>query len=897
MKWISKLFKKPDAKPAAPTRPAQAVQPAEDAEQLRGVLATATDDGERLQLAARLGRALAGRSQSPHGEDPPEVWVAAICHAPDKALALAWAAGLKGDAWLGEVATQARSAEVRFACAQRIASTAVLEQVAHASRDKDKRVYRHSADLLRQRRQAEADTRRALEIAGELRGLLDAATPLPLSHLLDLKKELGALQQAGEPGVACNALLEQALARIRQESEARRAMQVAESAAAVLASECTSAAWPWTEQSAGWRARLDCLSQARAGLPSWLADQASTRALGESLDEVASHLAKLAADDERVLACEQFLAALEADRLINAETAAAWDALAKPDHPDAREVLESRWQALSVSVPPVAVNEPVPVARPRPKPQVDHDAVRGLLDKLEQAIEQGHLADADAAAKQIKSRLGGNSLHGALESRLHSLQAQLEAMRGWARWGTGQARVQLIAAAQALLNGERDVDELALAIPVLREEWKRLNAHGAGGKGQWESFDAALERAYQPVAAQRAEQAARQTEARAAKEALCVEWEAELAGIVWEQADFKGVEARHAEMLTQWRAMPQAGFAGERSLRKRFDALIGGLDRQLEAARAAEFERREQLIAAAEALSSQSDLRQAMTESKALQQRWSQQAHPVRLKRSDEQKLWQRFRAACDTVFARHDALRAEQATQRREQAQSRRNLLDAFAATLTGSEANGIKRALAQFRADWGATRPAARESGDSLENKARDLQQRAQQRLDELRNEKYRARFAVLAQRAALAERIEAAALATEPLEALVAEAKQAWDGLPHLPGKTESLLAQRFAAASSITGAALAAGRETREALLLDLEIALGLPSPKNTLEVRRERQLERLQNRFGAATAEPSEPETLLARWYATAAHPDAALEQRIAAVVRQLAEQAVPGSGR
>src|ERR1700690_384168 len=202
MKWIFDLMNKPGAKYSAPPSPpiVQAAKPAEDAESLRNSLNIAVDNGEQMQLAARLGRALAGRSQSPRAEDPPEVWVAAICNVPDKALALAWSASLKGDAWLGEVAKEARMAEVRHACAQRIEASAVLEQVAHASRDKDRRVYRHCADLLRQRRQAQASTGRALEIANELRGLLDAA-PLHHTRLQHLKQELSTLGKAGAPRI------------------------------------------------------------------------------------------------------------------------------------------------------------------------------------------------------------------------------------------------------------------------------------------------------------------------------------------------------------------------------------------------------------------------------------------------------------------------------------------------------------------------------------------------------------------------------------------------------------------------------------------------------------------------------------------------------------------------
>jgi hypothetical protein len=895
MKWIFKLLNKPGAKRPAPSSApiVQAAKSAEDAGWLRDALAVAVDKGEHMQLAARLGRALAERSQSPQADDPPEVWAAAICNAPDKMLALAWSVKLKDDAWLGEVAREARLADVRHACAQRIETTVVLEQVAQASRDKDKRVYRHCADLLRQRRQTEADDRRALEIAGELRGLLEAA-PLPLTPLLNLKKEFAALAHAGEARVECDALIHQAFAQLHQEAEARRELQTRHGEAVALASECASAAWPWSERIGGWRARLDKLRLAWAGVPSWLAGQAEARALGESLGEIASHLATLAGDDERVLAGEQLLAALDAGMPPNADMAAAWDALPKPQHPHARRALESNWQVLNASAPPIAAIEPVPT--PQPQPRIDHDALRRLVDQLQQAIEQGHLADANVTVKQIKATLGGNKLRGALESRLHSLQTQLEAMRDWARWSTGQARDKLIAAARELLDGEPDVAELALAIRALREEWKRLNAHGAATKAQWERFDAMLEKAYQPVAVHRDDELARQAEARVAKEALCDGWEAEVSGIVWEHADFKRVEARRTEIVKQWHAAPQAGFRDERALRKRFDTLVGGIGARLEAARTAEYERREQLIAAAEALNEEPDLRRAMTEAKALQGRWNRQTTAVRLKRRDEERLWQRFHAACNTVFDRRDAQRAEQAVQREQQTRSRQMLLDAFAATLASADDNEIKRALAQFRTEWGAIRQAAGEPADSLETRANELQQQAQQHLDEQRKATYQERLGLLAQRAALAEQVEAAALAGGPIEEVLAEAKQAWNTLPPLPGNAERLLAQRFAGAGVVTREDLAVGSKARDALLLDLEIALGLSSPETDAAARRQRQLERLQSRFGTTAAQKSEPEALLARCYATAAPPDATFDRRIEMIVRQLAEQHVPGGG-
>jgi len=99
-------------------------------------------------------------------------------------------------------------------------------------------------------------------------------------------------------------------------------------------------------------------------------------------------------------------------------------------------------------------------------------------------------------------------------------------LSGWAKWGAEQKREDLIAAAEELLSANRDVDYLANAVPALRQEWKRLNGQAAPAHGEWERFDAALSKAYQPVAVQRAEEAARRAQARSDKEALCVQWDA-----------------------------------------------------------------------------------------------------------------------------------------------------------------------------------------------------------------------------------------------------------------------------------------------------------------------------------------------------------------------------------
>ncbi len=861
MNWMSKLLHKPAAKPSPPAAPSPAAKPLPviDCGALRQALAAAVDAEQVQQAARELGLALAAMQQAPLAEDPQATWLAAASQVADKALALAWMGSLADETCLGELAIQGRFAETRLAAVQRISDESVLERVAKASRDKDKRVYRSCAERLRQGQQAVADARRAALLLEGLQQLL-AVIPLHLSHLLELEKGVLSLGEQTPLLADCRSLLEQAHIRLQQESLEQRELLARAAAAQALLAECTAGETLEPGQLEAWRAGADSLRQAQPELPAWLTTHAAAAKIEKLLQAIDSRLLQLTAEAESA----QARAAAVAHQ---AELAVAAPIVAEP------------------IAPPIVQAPSAP-----PPPKIDQVTVRQLLLALEAQLEQGQLAAAEAAELALSAALGSASLHGELESRQRQAQAQLGKLRSWAQWSTEQAREELIAAAEQLLTGEPSVDELAQVVPALREKWKQLNAHGATAKGQWERFDGPLKKAYAPVVLRQAEVAAQQAVARQFKEALCLEWEAATSSIVWESADYKAVDAQRQEILRRWRAAESAGFRNERALSKRFDKLLKSLEQGLGAMRERELARRQQLIAEAEALRELSDLGRAMTLAKALQGRWMEVAVPLGQKRSEEQKLWARFRAACNDVFVRRDAARAQQREQHQLQTKAMQGLLDDFAASLLEGDANAIKQSLTRFAADWKAARAKDRELADKLEPRARDLQSQAQLRSETLLQEKHNASFDLLAQKAALAAAVEAAALALESTEAQLALAKQTWDGLPRLAGKAEALLAQRLARAATVTAPDLARGHEARESLLLDLEMALGLPSPESYADARRRRQLQRLQSRFGAAPERSLTAEDLLLQWYATAAAADAALEERLALAKQALLQQ-------
>ncbi len=897
MNWLNSLLRKPPPAEPAPAaargavrRAAAPLAPPADPAVLRAALAAAPDDGERERQEAVLGRALGALGQAPLADDSPGVWVAAICHGADRMQALAWLEQVGGDDRLARIAGSARFAEVRLAAAQRVDDGATLETIARASKNRDKGVYRHCTDLLRARREARDRARQAVAIAQALRHLLEQA-PLSVSHLLETERAwnvlAGAAVAAGDAGMQaqaaaseplrqCRDLLAQANARVLAEAGAQRALHAVAAAHDELAAQLNATQWPDTETLARWQYAHQAVASDLAALPAWLGLGGTAQALAAGLSALAARLEAWRLDHERLAHAERFLATIAPGLVPDEAIRAAWNDLPQPENGPLRESLQARWLALNAvpaPAPPPPARPPAPEpSAPAPGPALaaaDLDTLRTQLEQLEQALEGGQLAQADAAARLVKATQGSHGLEPRLDARLQRALARLGDLRGWAQWGATKKREDLIDAAQQLragvAAGTHDVEHLSVAIPALREEWKRLNAQGPAGKGQWESFDRALEAAYVPVAAFHAQEAERRKQARAMREELLVQWETALGAIDWDHPDRGATDAQREAMFAQWRAAPHAGFRDERQLRTRFDALVRGLDERLDAVRAAEIGRRESLIAAVTALADLPDPRQASAQAKVLQERWRAEAGPLRLRRGEEQKLWQRFRAGCDVVFARRDAERTVLSAQRQERAQARAALIASLAALVDApvaaegaagaderpAEVAELQRALVQFRADWAASTTLAGESDAATsgqERQAREMQQKAQARIAAARAAAVAARYAALARSAATAEGLD--------------------------PASREK-------------------GRNEREEILIDLEISLGLATPGAGAQIRRRRQLEQLQNRFRAGPAPAArdhDPDKLLARWYATAADHDDDHAQRVAAVVGVLVER-------
>ncbi|MFZ4471425.1 MAG: DUF349 domain-containing protein [Limnohabitans sp.] len=191
----------------------------------------------------------------------------------------------------------------------------------------------------------------------------------------------------------------------------------------------------------------------------------------------------------------------------------------------------------------------------------------------------------------------------------------------------------------------------------LREEWKKVDKQAAPNPALWKRFDAACNKAHVVVDTWLKEARAQTAANKAQRLALIEElktWSAEHA----QGPDWKGVSRQLYQFAQRWR---ESGHLSEKmfaELQPQWKAAIHAAHEPLEIVQKASLERRNALIAEAQALGTAPTLR--IDAVKALQQRWQEEAHAVVLDRRLEQKLWDAFRKPIDEAFARKSTVREQ---------------------------------------------------------------------------------------------------------------------------------------------------------------------------------------------------------------------------------------------
>ena len=826
-----------------------------------------TDPAVRDALASALGGALADTQDSAsarallEGDHCTDAIRAAVAHrALDAERCRIAIAGIRAEEPLIELALAAEHAETRMAAAERVVSPDGLRKLAAAAKNRDHgvaRLARQRIDAMEERldQKAEADA-----ILAQLEALAVKPGPI-LTAVVELNRRWQALDMSGDTArlARCEAARQAVLARFEREQEEQRARARFERGVR----EWLAALAP--------PAAADALGGLRTELAA-LRDEAERRGDGAALAQLDEAEQRIALWEKEHLA----LASAEA-LVVEAEQLAASTSV---DHAQ----LPERWQALNPAIrtpeltrrieAALLVIEQRRVAVVRAAQQ-EASAVRqrvlDLLHAAEQALVAGQSRAARAAADELRTlKAAAGPLPKPATQRLGRLAHQLTELERWESFGQQSARVQLCERAEALAAQTMDAPQLALEVQKLRNEWKAFDQQYAGvPRTLWKRFDSACEKAYAPAAKYFAEQAAQRKQARKQRDEFIAAAAAHAPTLLGEPRDWRAVERWLRDTEHAWRE-GDLGSVEPRAWKKfdaRFKEALVPLRAALAEARDQAKAGRQVLIEEATALASKATERDTLSQVRALQARWQEQAKALALERRDERALWEQFRAACDAVFNARDAKRKAEDGRKHEHRRALEEIcaqIEQLARAADGDD-QAVRRNVRDLQEQWkkqaGGPDPALR----GLESRFRAAKTAVEAALSARVRSRETAVWQTLAAKERLCEELDSLVRSNPDTAAVAAQpaaAQERWAALPALPAAWEKQLATRRDAALNALSDAAAAGDyrarvergiESRRESLLELELLLGLDSPAEFQAQRLALQLKQLRERFKGAVA--------------------------------------------
>ncbi|MGK5058672.1 DUF349 domain-containing protein [Janthinobacterium sp. LB2P49] len=798
-------------------------------------------------------------------------------------------------------------ADARLIAAEHVHTLPLLEKVHHAMRNTDRRVAKLMQGRIDLIRHQAAETQRAQASIDTAQRLLNDEKLSP-NQVAELDRQWQVIKATPELETAFTAARAALAARLEAQVLLQRSVIDAVAAARALASNGQSAG-----ELAQALASLDAehaqhaQSPERASLPKHLeSDFIQAREQAQSaLQALQQHQAVFDARQAALAEWQaQDAATLDPDTLKR-----AWQALPRLPESSLSDSLQQQFAAVLASAPaPVqaAAPEAAPAhAEPAPrKPRQEHAPVSKeateqfvkTLDAMEAALQEGLLHVASEHDKTLR-----DSKHGRLTSaqadRLAHVRGQFKQLADWARWGGNVSREELVKAGEELPAQELPMAELAKKVGSLRERWKSLDTlSGPAPKSLWERFDAACSVAYAP-AAQHFKQLAEERHGNAAKAQELI---AETAALAAEEStDWKHVASASQRLRQAWTRLGTIDRKEKKRLDTEFGAALDALSKPLDTQRQIETARREQLIVEVGLLKPSE--RNTVDMLKALQDKWQELAKALPLERRAEQALWQRFRAACDDIFAKRKETAHAADHERREHLHARVALCAALETAVVPegddkSRSAFIHHLLRDTRAAWNATGPVPRANEAKIEQRYQAAVAGVQAQADAIAERAGAAQANALRDKLRLVQALEAA-LAEGDAGADAQAWSERWSALPALDAQYERSLQQRFAAAQAALGegsAAYVQQLQANQERLLDevlrLEIVAGVDSGAEFARERLKMQVEVLQSSLKSGQ-KPLTQVSQLMQLCAIAAATDARTASRIETLLRRIGGQA------
>ena len=496
------------------------------------------------------------------------------------------------------------------------------------------------------------------------------------------------------------------------------------------------------------------------------------------------------------------------------------------------------------------------------------EAQLALLDQLEQALKAGSLS----AARAARAELPDKGLPGDLKRRLAAAEEGLEKLGRWQRWSGNKVRSRLCDEAEALHGSGLHPDAMATRVKELQAEWSRLDgiegeAAPASDSGLARRFRALCHRAIAPARPYFEKRRELRSERSGQIETLLQE----IDGLI-EGSDIKALTALRRRVGEAMRELadvaPEKRAAQGRALRERLTTIDAALNAGREDAALA---KRKLLAKLKRDLGGHIELEAALSLARQAQADWKRLP---RAERELDEALWTELRGMIDPLFERQREAEGQSREREAEADAAARSVLEELDA-LAGADDERLAHAEAHLealaarwralpvaqpehdpRASGGRSGRDSRGGRDSRDGRGGREERRPAPRRAHPQEGRFDAAMArVQAARERAATQRErrnmlaicaAGALLDRLAAASDSEARDAlrdeFDSLD-LPGDARSALQTRLGPDPSTDAA------QQAESLAVRAELAAGVESPPEAIDIRRQEQRQRLAAKLG------------------------------------------------
>ena len=244
------------------------------------------------------------------------------------------------------------------------------------------------------------------------------------------------------------------------------------------------------------------------------------------------------------------------------------------------------------------------------------------------------------------------------EKLLNRISTQLGELSDWQQYAASPKRDALLQSVAAMVDKPLSAESQRERIKDLRAQWNTLGPVPKEQPQLQQQFDELADKAFEICREHFAEQTKKRSDNLTARKALCDQLQQYLHNTDWQQADMRAAETIMRQARQEWRKHHPCDRKALKSVEVRFEALQSALHERVKNTWDRNVKAKEDLVSQAQALVEQDGTDGLATAAKQLQAQWRDIGTTPR---GADQRLWKRFRAACDDIFTRLEQARLSQ--------------------------------------------------------------------------------------------------------------------------------------------------------------------------------------------------------------------------------------------